>query len=61
VTTTAESYSVLIASRIACEAVPLSAQWLARLRKLLPIEAADVFPSEALLDHIPALLREIAR
>jgi hypothetical protein len=38
----------------------IAAHWLARLHELLPVEATDVFPSTALLDHIPKLIQEIA-
>jgi signal transduction histidine kinase len=38
----------------------LAADWLARLDELLPVERNEVFPSDALLDHIPALITEIA-
>jgi signal transduction histidine kinase len=58
---TAESYSAVIAGRIESERVNLSTRWLAQLRALLPVPAIEVFPSEALLDHIPSLLAEIAR
>jgi signal transduction histidine kinase len=38
----------------------LAACWLARLDELLPVEKNEVFPTDALLDHIPALITEIA-
>jgi signal transduction histidine kinase len=38
----------------------LAGRWLVRLNELLPVAANDVFPSQALLDHIPQLIREIA-
>lgn len=50
----------VIADRIRAEHVTLAARWLDRLRALIPVEASAVFPSEALLDHIPMLIREIA-
>ena len=38
----------------------LATRWLDRLNELLPVAASDVFPTRALLDHIPALIQEIA-
>ena len=38
----------------------LAARWLDRLNELLPVTAGEVFPTGALLDHIPSLIREIA-
>ena len=38
----------------------LAARWLDRLNELLPVTAGEVFPTRALLDHIPSLIREIA-
>ena len=38
----------------------LAGRWLARLNELLPVAVNDVFPTQALLDHIPALIQEIA-
>jgi signal transduction histidine kinase len=50
----------LIAARIRAEHVAISARWLDRLRGLLTVEANEVFPSGHLLDHIPALIQEVA-
>ena len=50
----------LIAERMREEHRALAARWFDRLLDLLPVEARDVFPSETLLDHIPALIREIS-
>lgn len=36
-------------------------EWLERLVKLLPVPAREVFPSDALLDHVPDLLAGIAK
>lgn len=58
---TTGSYAEILAERIHAERVALSARWLERLRALLPVDTNDVFPTEKLLDHIPALLTEIAR
>jgi signal transduction histidine kinase len=38
----------------------LATRWFDRLLDLLPVEAREVFPSDTLLDHIPALIREIS-
>src|SRR5215831_7482488 len=38
----------------------LAARWLERLLTLIPVDAREVFPSESLLDHIPALILEIS-
>ncbi len=38
----------------------LAARWLDRLNELLPVTAGEVFPTRALLDHVPSLIREIA-
>ena len=38
----------------------LATRWLARLNELLPVGTNEVFPTDSLLDHIPALISEIA-
>jgi signal transduction histidine kinase len=50
----------LIAERMRVEHRALAARWFARLRDLLPVEARDVFPTDSLLDHVPALILEIS-
>src|ERR1044072_8857635 len=50
----------LIAERMRAEHRTLAARWFSRLLDLLPVEAREVFPTESLLDHIPALILEIA-
>lgn len=57
---TAADFDELIAERIVAAHVSIAARWLERLRDLLPLSANEVFPSEQLLDHIPALILEIA-
>jgi len=57
---TAAGFGDLIAERIQAEHIELSARWLERLKGLLSVEANDVFPTEHLLDHIPALIHEVA-
>ena len=50
----------LIADRMRLEHRALAARWFERLLDLLPVEARDVFPTETLLDHVPALILEIS-
>jgi len=57
---TAAGFGDLIAERIRAEHVSISVRWLERLRDLLPVDENDVFPTEHLLDHIPALIQEVA-
>jgi signal transduction histidine kinase len=49
-----------MSQRLAAERLALAAAWLERLRDLLSVRANEVFPSEQLLDHIPALVDQIA-
>jgi signal transduction histidine kinase len=55
-----QDYCQAIARRIQNDNRVLSARWLDELKALLPVSANDVFPSDALLDHIPSLLHELA-
>jgi signal transduction histidine kinase len=57
---TAAEFGDLIADRIRSERVAISERWLERLVDLLQVRPNDVFPTEHLLDHIPALVVEIA-
>lgn len=50
----------VIAERMRAEHQALASRWLERLNDVLPVEAKDVFPTHDLLDHIPALIEEIA-
>jgi signal transduction histidine kinase len=50
----------LIAERMRAEHRTLAARWFERLLSLLPVDARDVFPTDSLLDHVPALILEIA-
>lgn len=50
----------LIAERMRAEHRTLAGRWLDRLVDLLPVDARDVFPTESLLDHVPALIVEIS-
>jgi len=58
---TAKDYAAVIGARMGAERVAIAEQWLKRLRELLTVAANDVFPSDQLLDHVPALVDEIAR
>src|SRR5215217_1666566 len=53
-------FAAAIAERIAAEHALLAARWFARLRELLPVDAAEVFPTDSLLDHIPSLIVDIS-
>ena len=57
---TAAGFGDQIAERIRAEHVAISARWLERLQGLLSVEANEVFPTDKLLDHIPALIQELA-
>jgi len=57
---TAEDFASVVSQRVDAERHTLAGDWLRRLNELLTINANEVFPSEQLLDHIPALIREIA-
>jgi signal transduction histidine kinase len=57
----ANSFGSYIADRMAREHEMLATRWLERLEARLPVEANEVFPSAALLDHIPGLIVEIAQ
>ncbi|MEN3337489.1 MAG: hypothetical protein V7647_1165 [Acidobacteriota bacterium] len=55
------NYYATIAARLHEEHRTIAATWLTQLIGLLPLDARDVFPSDALLDHIPVLVVELAR
>ena len=50
----------LIGARMRVEHQQLAARWFTRLLDLVPVNARDVFPTESLLDHVPALIVEIS-
>ena len=58
--TTVGDFGRLIGARMRAEHESLAGRWLDRLHESLPVAANEVFPSNALLDHIPALIQEIA-
>jgi signal transduction histidine kinase len=57
---TSTDFGDLIADRMRAEHRALAARWFERLLDLLPVDARDVFPTETLLDHVPALILEIS-
>jgi signal transduction histidine kinase len=50
----------LVTGRMRDEHRALAERWFERLLPLIPLDAREVFPSESLLDHIPALILEIS-
>ena len=54
------NFDDLIAARMRSEHRALAARWFERLLALLPVHARDVFPTESLLDHVPALILEVS-
>jgi signal transduction histidine kinase len=56
----AEDYAGIVSQRVAAERLTLASRWLDRLKELLTVSPNEVFPSQELLDHIPALIEEIA-
>jgi len=50
----------LIAQRIRNGHRDIAERWLHRLEAILPVETTDIFPSQEILDHIPALIHQIA-
>jgi signal transduction histidine kinase len=56
----ATDFGDLLAERIRAAHEYIAARWLERLRVLLPVDTNEVFPGPELLDHIPALIRELA-
>lgn len=55
----ATEFDDIIAERIRVEHQALAARWFERLLDLLPVDARDIFPSDSLLDHVPAIIVEI--
>src|SRR6478752_4957536 len=49
----------VIAERIRAEHRALATRWFERLLDILPVDAREIFPTESLLDHVPALILEI--
>ena len=59
--TSTGTFTSVIADRIAAERVALATAWLDQLKALLPVGTNEVFPTEALLDHIPGLIGDLSR
>ena len=59
-TATPTDFGDLIAQRIRAAHQEIARRWLDRLEALLPVEANEIFPTDEILDHIPALIHEIA-
>lgn len=53
-------YDSAIAQRMQDQHRELAARWFERLLALVPVQAPDIFPSAALLDHIPELIVQIS-
>ena len=53
-------FADLVAERMRVEHAALARRWFERLLDLLPVDARDVFPTDSLLDHVPALIVEIS-
>jgi signal transduction histidine kinase len=58
--TTLDTYADILARALAAERTAIAERWLARLHAILDVAAVEVFPSSDLLDHIPALVEDIA-
>ena len=58
---THERFSAAVAAHIDAARHELAARWLDRLTALIPVGPNDVFPTDTLLDHIPALIQEIGK
>jgi signal transduction histidine kinase len=58
--TTLDTYAKIVARALAAERSAIAEQWLVRLHAVLDVAATEVFPSADLLDHIPALIDDIA-
>lgn len=56
----AADFGNLLAARLDAEHIAIAARWLERLRGLLSVDANEVFPTDQLLDHVPALIQELA-
>src|SRR5262249_59651101 len=57
---TANSFAAILSQRVAEERLGLASRWLEELKVLLTVDTNEIFPSQQLLDHIPALIGEIA-
>jgi signal transduction histidine kinase len=57
---TSTDFGDVIAAQIRANHRAIAERWLERLMALLPVDATAIFPSRELLDHIPALIAELA-
>jgi signal transduction histidine kinase len=57
---TPTAYAGALADRMSAAGPQLARQWLDRLAPLLPVDSNAIFPTAALLDHIPLLIAQIA-
>ncbi|HUE86084.1 MAG TPA: HAMP domain-containing sensor histidine kinase [Vicinamibacterales bacterium] len=55
-----DTYATIVARTLVSERAVVAEQWLTRLHAILDVAAVEVFPSADLLDHIPALIDDIA-
>src|SRR5262249_36700684 len=53
-------FEELLARRMRAEHKALAARWFERLFDMLPVDARSIFPTDSLLDHVPALIVEIS-
>ncbi len=58
-TTVTTSCAGALGASLQRESRTLADRWLQRLVALLPVDARSVFPTDLLLDHIPAVIEEI--
>jgi signal transduction histidine kinase len=59
-TCTGSTYADRLAERMTAAGPELARRWLDHLAPLLPVDAAAIFPTAELLDHIPSLIAQIA-
>jgi signal transduction histidine kinase len=57
---TSTDFGDVIATKIQSHHRSIAERWLERLVVLLPVDAIAIFPSDQMLDHIPALIAELA-
>ena len=55
-----DTYPERLAQLLTDERSSIAARWLARLNEILTVSPNEVFPSDQLLDHIPALIADMA-
>lgn len=55
------AFASVVAARIQADRDALAMRWLTRLQALVPVDAHSIFPTAALLDHIPTLVEHIGQ